>query len=77
LRPHQQLQKHGLKALAVSNEATNLKDLEWSQQVAEDIAHELVAGKVISSEQIAFATEIAAQQIHIWLVSGKRPPNLN
>jgi hypothetical protein len=59
------------------NEERNKKDVEWSDSVAGFIAEELVAGGLVSREQSDLAAGIAAQQIHIFLVSGSRPPNSN
>ncbi len=52
-------------------------DLDWSDLVAEDIADELVAGKVVAETDFAKAKAIAAQMIHIHLISGDRPEATN
>lgn len=59
----------------VPDEETNKKDLAWAERVSGFIAEELIAGKLITRDQANFAAEIAAQQIHIFLISGYRPPN--
>jgi hypothetical protein len=48
-------------------------DLDWSRIVAEDLADELVAGKVLAKTDFDRAVAIAAQMIHVHLVSGDRP----
>jgi hypothetical protein len=52
-------------------------DMDWSRIVAEDIADELVAGKVVTENEFARAVAIASQMIHIHLVSGDRPDSAN
>ena len=48
-------------------------DLDWSNLVAGFIVEELIAGKVVKEADRQFAEKIAAQQIHVFLVSGVRP----
>jgi hypothetical protein len=48
-------------------------DGAWSDLVAAMAVHELIAGKVIRSDQADFAKRIVQQQIFIMLISGCRP----
>jgi hypothetical protein len=50
-----------------------LPDLEWSKLAAESAVDELLIAKLIPAEQADWAREIIAQDIHIQLVSGRRP----
>ena len=52
-------------------------DLDWSALVAEDIVDELLAGKVIAADDLMRARAIAAQMIHMHLISGDRPDATN
>lgn len=45
-------------------------DLAWSREIAESVIDELAIGKVISDVDFRRAVDIAAQQIHVHLISG-------
>jgi hypothetical protein len=48
-------------------------DEEWAEFAAALAVDELIAGKVITSDQADLAHRIVAQQIHILLISNCRP----
>ena len=50
-------------------------DLRWSERVGASIVDELLVAKLISDDQAEWARQIVAQDIHIKLISGFRPPN--
>ena len=49
------------------------RDLEWSGKIANSVVEELIRGNVLDEKNWKRAEAIAAQQIHIHLVSGDRP----
>lgn len=51
----------------------DLKDLAWSNKVANSVIEELVRGKILKESDWKRAEAIAAQEIHIHLISGDRP----
>ena len=57
------------------DEKRNAEDLRWSDMAAASIVDELLVAKLITEDQAEWAREIVAQDIHIKLVSGLRPPN--
>jgi hypothetical protein len=59
------------------DEKRNAEDLRWSDMVAASVVDELLVAKLIREDQAEWAREIVAQDIHIKLVSGSRPPNSN
>jgi hypothetical protein len=59
------------------DEKRNAEDIRWSEQVAASIVDELLVAKLISEDQAEWARQIVAQDIHIQLISGSRPPNSN
>jgi hypothetical protein len=59
------------------DEKGNAEDIRWSEQIAASIVDELLVAKLIREDQAEWAREIVAQDIHIQLVSGFRPPNSN
>ena len=59
------------------DEQRNAEDIRWSEQVAASIVDQLLVAKLIREDQAAWARQIVAQDIHIQLVSGFRPPNSN
>jgi hypothetical protein len=61
----------------MTDEERNELDLRWSDKVAASIVDELLVAKLIPPHQETWAREIVAQDIHIKLVSGFRPPNSN
>ena len=50
-------------------------DLRWSERVGASIVDELLVAKLNSDDQTEWARQIVAQDIHIKLISGFRPPN--
>ncbi|WP_213738537.1 hypothetical protein [Bradyrhizobium sp. dw_411] len=48
-------------------------DLEWSKWVAESVVDELSVAKLIPEDQVNWARDIVAQDIHIKLLAGWRP----
>jgi hypothetical protein len=50
-------------------------DEQWSELAASLAVDELIAGKLITSDQADFARRIVAQQLHILLISNCRPVN--
>jgi hypothetical protein len=48
-------------------------DLDWSHRTALSIVEDLIVGKVLAEADAERAIAIAAQMIHIPLVSGDRP----
>jgi hypothetical protein len=61
----------------VTDEERNEADLYWCDQIAISVVDELLVAKLIPEEKLNWAREIVAQDIHIKLVSGFRPPNSN
>ena len=59
------------------DEKRNAADINWSKEVGASIVDELLVAKLIREDQAEWAREIVAQDIHIKLVSGFRPPNSN
>lgn len=59
------------------DEQRNAEDIRWSEQVAASVVDELLVAKLIMEDQAKWARQIVAQDIHIQLVSGFRPPNSN
>jgi hypothetical protein len=59
------------------DEKRNAEDIRWSEQIAASIVDELLVAKLIREDRAEWAREIVAQDIHIQLVSGFRPPNSN
>jgi hypothetical protein len=57
------------------DEKRNAADIRWSEQVSASIVDELLIAKLLTEDQAAWARQIIAQDIHIKLVSGFRPPN--
>ena len=55
----------------------NELDLLWSENVGASIVDELLVAKLIREDQAEWARQIVAQDIHIKLVSGYRPPISN
>jgi hypothetical protein len=51
----------------------NERDLEWSRNIANSVVEELVRGNVLKESNWTRAEAIAAQQIHVHLISGDRP----
>jgi hypothetical protein len=52
------------------------QDLRWSRKIANSVIEELVRGKVLAERDWQRAEDIAAQQIHVHLISGDRPEGL-
>jgi hypothetical protein len=52
-------------------------DLERSAHIANSVVEELVRGKVLAESDWARAEAIAAQQIHVHLISQDRPDTSN
>jgi len=61
----------------MTDEERNELDLRWSDKVAASIVDELLVANLVPPNQAAWARAIVAQDIHIQLVSGFRPPNSN
>ncbi|WP_456742348.1 hypothetical protein [Bradyrhizobium sp. USDA 4354] len=61
----------------MTDEKRNAADIRWSEQIAASIVDELLVAKLIAEDQAGWARQIVAQDIHIQLVSGFRPPNSN
>jgi len=61
----------------MTDEKRNAADIRWSEQVSASIVDELLVAKLITEDQAEWARQIIAQDIHIKLVSGFRPPNLS
>jgi hypothetical protein len=61
----------------MTDEKQNAADIRWSKQVSASIVDELLVAKLITEDQAERARQIVAQDIHIQLVSGFRPPNLS
>ena len=61
----------------MNDEERNAADIRWSEKVGASIVDELLVAKLIREDQAEWAREIVAQDIHIKLVSGIRPPNSN
>ena len=61
----------------MTDEERDAADLKWSEIVAASAVDELLVAKLIASDQAQWAREIIAQDIHVKLVSGLRPPNSN
>lgn len=59
------------------DEKRNAADLRWSEEVGASIVDELLVAKLLREDQAEWARQIVAQDIHINLVSGRRPPNSN
>ena len=59
------------------DEKRNAEDIRWSEQVAASVVDELLVAKLIAEDQAKWARQIVAQDIHVQLVSGFRPPNSN
>ncbi|PDT87020.1 hypothetical protein CO669_27605 [Bradyrhizobium sp. Y36] len=59
------------------DENRNAKDIRWSEQVAASIVDELLVAKLIAEDRAEWARQIVAQDIHIQLISGFRPPSSN
>jgi hypothetical protein len=55
----------------------NELDLLWSENVGASIVDELLVAKLIREDQAEWARRIVAQDIHIKLISGYRPPISN
>ena len=53
----------------------NELDLLWSENVGASIVDELLVANLISQNQAEWAREIVAQDIHIKLAMGYRPPD--
>ncbi len=58
----------------MNSEEQNKADIRWSEVVADSIVVELLVAKLIDDTQAEWARKIIAQDIHIKLVSGFRPP---
>jgi hypothetical protein len=61
----------------MTDEKRNAADIRWSEQISASIVDELLVAKLITEDQAEWARQIIAQDIHIKLVSGFRPPNLS
>jgi hypothetical protein len=61
----------------MTDEKRNAADIRWSGQVSASIIDKLLVAKLITEDQAESARQIIAQDIHIKLVSGFRPPNLS
>ena len=57
------------------DEKRNAEDIRWSQMVAASVVDELLVAKLLTEDGAEWARQIVAQDIHIQLVSGRRPPN--
>ena len=55
----------------------NVGDLLWCEKIGTLVADELAIANLLTADQLDWAAEIVAQQIHVCLVSGLRPPNSN
>jgi hypothetical protein len=60
----------------VTDEERNAADIRWSEQISASIVDELLVAKLITEDQAEWVRRIIAQDIHINLISGFRPPNL-
>ena len=49
------------------------RDLKWSGMIANSVIEELVRGEIVEEADWERAEAIAAQQIHVHLISGDRP----
>ena len=56
-------------------DANNDAWLSWSEEAAALSVDELLVAKLIHADQVDFARQIVAQQLHILLISGVLPPN--
>ena len=61
----------------MTDEKRNAADIRWSEQISASIVDELLVAKLITEDQAEWARQIIAQDIHIKLASGFRPPNLS
>jgi hypothetical protein len=61
----------------MTDEERNEADLRWCDHVSASVVDELLIAKLITADQATWVREIVAQDIHIQLVSGLRPPNSN
>ncbi len=61
----------------MTDEERNAADLRWCDFAAASAVDELLVANLLSPELARWAREIVAQDLHIQLVSGRRPPNSN
>jgi hypothetical protein len=61
----------------LDDEEQNKADIRWSEFVAASIVDGLLVAKLIHEGQAEWARQIVAQDIHIKLVSGMRPPKIS
>ena len=59
----------------MTNSERNELDLKWCAAAAASAVDELLVAGLLPADQAEWARQIIAQDLHIQLVSGRRPPD--